>query len=248
MSRHRATVGQAPRADRGDQESPPAILSAHPRGDGSLDGDDGLVLVFSVEVDPAGLEADRFSVVLADGRRVTPDRATLAPANESDENRTVLLSGDFGHPKRNPANHVMIVRLLHAEDGRVLQGLARDVSPLSTPGTIVRAELVDVGERTCEGARQAVRTYWTDVLRGVESDDLGHVHVVLEGGAKASPTRFDDHPVDLAEAAADNVLDLCLDSDEPARAVHVDAGAFTDLAGRPSREVNIRVTQPSNTR
>jgi hypothetical protein len=240
----------APHADSVARLPRPSLLSAHfgLREDQTLDGDDGLLLVFSVEIDPTGLSADRFSVVLADGRHVTPDRATLAPANESDENRTVLLVGSFGHPEKNPAKHVMIIRLLHAEDGRVLQGLASDISPLSAPGAIVRAEHVRTGKRTCEGAQQAVRTYWTDLLRGVEDEDLGHVHVVLEGGTKATPTRFDDHPVDLAEGGADNVLDLCLDMSAPARAVHVDAGTFTDAAGRPSREVNIQVAQPSNPR
>lgn len=228
----------------------PSILSAHVglREHESLDGDDGLVLVFSVELDPTGLEADRFSVVLADGRRVTPEGATLAPANESDENRTVLLIGDFGHLGKNPASHVMVVQLLHAEDGRVLQGLASEVSPFSTADAVVLAEPVPVGERTCQGARQAVRTYWTDLLRDVKSDDLARVRVLLEGGTKMSPTRFDDHPVDLAESRSDNVLDLCLATDEPARAVHVDAAAFTDAAGQPCREVNIRVTPPSNSR
>jgi hypothetical protein len=225
-------------------------LSAHVsfREDESPDGNDGLVVVFPVEIDPTSVEADRFSVVLADGRRVTPDRATLAPANEADENRTVLLIGDLGHPVRNPASHVMVVRLLHAEDGRVLRGLASDVSPLSEADAVVRAEPIPVGERTCQGARQVIRTYWTDLLGDVERDELTRVHVILEGGTKVSPTRFDDHPVDPAESGSDNVLDLCLDTDEPARTVHVDAAAFTDAAGRPTREVNIRVTRPSDSR
>jgi hypothetical protein len=243
-------IADARQAGSVGSASRPAILSAHfaLREDETLDGDDGLVLVFSAEIDPMGLRADRFSVVLADGRHMMPDRATLAPANESDENRTLLLVGGFGHPGKNPASHVMVIGLLHTEDGRVLQGLASDISPPSTPDAIVHAERVRPGERTCKGARQAVRTYWTDVLRGVRSDDLARVHVALEGGGKARPTRFGDHPVDLAEGGSDNVLDLCLDEDEPARAVHVDAGTFTDATGRPIREVNIQVSRPSNPR
>jgi hypothetical protein len=86
------------------------------------------------------------------------------------------------------------------------------------------------------------------MLRGVETDDLAHVHVVLEGGTRVRPSRFDDHPVDLAESGADNVLDLCLDTDEPALTIHVEAAAFMDVAGRPGKEVLVGVTRPTRAR
>ncbi len=76
----------------------PAILSAHLSrlDDPELGGLDGLMLVFNVELDAAALAPRAFVVSRAEGGLVWPSRALLSPASESDENRTVLLIGEFG--------------------------------------------------------------------------------------------------------------------------------------------------------
>lgn len=85
---------------RADAERQAPILSAHwaladapPFG-----GRDGIPLVFAEEVDPMTLDPAAFVVRRSDGSMVVPDLALLAPANEHDENRTVLLLGAFAEP------------------------------------------------------------------------------------------------------------------------------------------------------
>jgi hypothetical protein len=213
-----------------------------------LGGADGVVMVFSREVDPLGVAAGSFSVVLADGRPVTPERAYVGPATEGDENRSVVLVGGFGHPTRNPPNHVMVVGLLHAEDGTVLRGLDREIRPFAEPDRVVRAEPMTVTERRCPGARQVIRTYWTDELRGVTAADLSRIRVELAGGGSATPIAFDDHPVEDGAARADNVLDLCVNDPRRARMLRIDANTFVDRAGHPSAEVAIAVAPPAATK
>lgn len=60
---------------------------------------DGIPVSFSGAVLPATLSNEAFTVTLSDGTRVTPACVTLAPANEENELRTVVLMGKFGNPK-----------------------------------------------------------------------------------------------------------------------------------------------------
>jgi hypothetical protein len=57
---------------------------------------DGLVVVFSHKLDEGTLEPGDFVVTALDGTTTTPACATLPPAAESNEARTVLLVGQFG--------------------------------------------------------------------------------------------------------------------------------------------------------
>lgn len=222
------------------------ILSAHvamrdaPTGGGG----DLLPVVFSVEVDPMGVTPERFSVVRRDGRRVAPRVATLAPASEWDENRTVLLVGDFtGGTPESPEDptHVHVIGRLYAEDGRSLRGLGAEIQGADVPGTVVVAERVAVGPRRCEGATRAVRLYWSDGLRDVGGNDLQRIVVGLGIGDEVHPVGFDDHGVDRDDTGEDNVLDLCLDVPGIPVRVRIEAGVFSDPAGRPSGPVDVQV-------
>ncbi len=188
---------------------------------------DGIAVVFSVEVDAASLRPSAFLVVLADGSRVFPTEAILAPASEGDENRTVLLVGDFGDPRRRPPADVLVIRPLHAESGQSLQGLLSPVTGYDEGGKIVVAQRV---ETPCEGGGQRIRTYWTDGLRGVQAEDLAAITVELADGGTARPRAFDDHRLQ-AQDSEDNVLDLCVMGSSPAIRVSVAAGVFTDPPG-----------------
>ncbi len=207
----------------------PALLSAHFALDDapSLGDLDGIAVVFSVEVDPASLQPSAFMVVLADGTRAFPTEAVLAPASEADENRTVLLIGDFGDPRRRPPADVLVIRTLHAETGQSLRGLLGPVSGYDEGGTIVTAEQ---RKAPCDAGAQRIRTYWTDALRGVEAADLQAVTVELSGGRTAHPTAFEDHEFER-EDREDNVLDLCVPAAERVMSVWVDAGVFSDAPG-----------------
>ena len=56
---------------------------------------DGMPITFSVRIDPDTLDPEDFRVVTATGDSVIPTCATLRPATESLEQRTVLLAGEF---------------------------------------------------------------------------------------------------------------------------------------------------------
>ena len=60
-------------------------------------GEDGMPVVFSVQIDSNSVMADAFQVETASGDMVTPICATLAPALEMQEQRTVLLRWPFRH-------------------------------------------------------------------------------------------------------------------------------------------------------
>jgi hypothetical protein len=65
-------------------------------------GLDGVPVTFSRQLDDTSLQLEDFVVRTDDGRPVTPDCATLRPANEALELRTILLVGSFGTPAAQP--------------------------------------------------------------------------------------------------------------------------------------------------
>ncbi len=68
-------------------------------------GADGMPIVFSQELDSSSIDASDFEVTTADGSVYFPADATLKPANEAFELRTVLLIGEYGdYPENQPAS------------------------------------------------------------------------------------------------------------------------------------------------
>ena len=59
-------------------------------------GDDGMPVVFSTQLNVDSVDPESFLVTRSDGEVVVPNCATLHPADEPLELRTVLLTGDFG--------------------------------------------------------------------------------------------------------------------------------------------------------
>jgi hypothetical protein len=216
----------------------PAILSAHLTriDDPELGGRDGLVVVFDAEVDASALQARAFVVMQADREPAAPEQATLAPASEDDENRTVLLVGELAAAGAEPT-HVAVVGPLWAEDGRTMKGLGAPVEPFAAGPRVVMVEVLSAGPGRCEGAAQVLRTYWSDELRGVESEDLLRMRVAKTDGDPTRPVRFDDHADAHAEAGQDNVLDLCM-NDAAAQRVSIQAGVFRGPAGHASAAVD----------
>lgn len=233
----------APRSAR--SPGAPRILSAHLAVvETEALGGDGIPVVFSDHVDAASLHPEAFLVAFGDGGRVSPSDATLAPASENDENRTVLLVGDFGDPQERPPTDVVVVGNLFTEGGEGLQGLTAEVSAFETGGHVVFAESMapstDGIAPVCPGAEQVIRTYWIDGLREVQAVDLEGIEVTLEGGGTVAPVGFDDHDLDDQERE-DNVLDLCLQEAPKARRVKIAAGLFRDPAGHRSAAVDVEV-------
>lgn len=246
-SREARPPSSAPGPITAEPTTEPTILSAHLArvDDPELGGKDGLLLVLDVELDASSLHPHAFVVSRATLGPTWPEQAILAPASENDENRTVLLIGELGSagPGHEPT-HVAIAGPLWSEDGRSLQGLGASVTPFAAPPYVVAAQVLPPAPERCEGVAQALRTYWTDELRGVETDDLSRIEVRLHSGTLVAPVRFDDHQADHDEAGQDNVLDICVDDPAPIHSLSIQGGAFRDVAGHRSASIELQTSEP----
>ena len=221
----------------------PAILSAHFAINDAppLDGADALPVVFSVELDAATVVPEYFFIGREDGRRARPDMAILAPANEADENRTVLLIGDFGAPDETPATTVAVSGPVYSEAGGSLRGLASPVLAFDTPPTVVFAERLAPQQGRCAGAGSVVRTYWTEGLRALDPDSTSKVTIELDDGSSRPAVAFDDQGAPGLDGGDDNVLDICLgDKARPVR-LQIAAAILTDPAGHTNIAIDVDI-------
>ncbi|HET6585440.1 MAG TPA: hypothetical protein VFG69_18405 [Nannocystaceae bacterium] len=230
-----------PRSQAGVTPEVAIVAARFSRDDARLPAPaDAIVVVFDRDVDAVSLVPYAFLVVEADGTRVLALEAVLAPASESDENRSVTLWGDFGDPESNPPTDVIVVGTIYAEDGTSMAGAAAKIEPWDAGTRAVVAETITPGPLRCPDARQVLRTYWSDQIRGVEPADLARVEIALGQGPARAPVGFDDHLGD-GDASDDNVLDLCVDVDAPIVELRIAAGTFVDAAGHPSAAVQLPV-------
>ena len=93
-------------------------------------GKDGMPVVFSHEVDPGTLQAGDFRVTAASGRVGELTCVTLAPANDLEELRTVLLGGEYGSTDDQPAKVGIIGNLLSKDQEVNFRGKSIRVIPL----------------------------------------------------------------------------------------------------------------------
>ncbi|MDF1521929.1 MAG: hypothetical protein P1P87_03810 [Trueperaceae bacterium] len=207
-------------------------------------GEDGMPVTFSVQHDAATVTPDAFAVETATGELVTPLCATLRPATEPLERRTVLLAGPFGTPDAPPRAVVVGGGLADAA-GRSLVGFRSDaITPLEAGPSLVLAERFDpdtvglTGE-CLTGTQQVVQLVWEGGVTGPQDAALGEpqrlgVRVALEDGAVVAP-------VTLADDDPDNFVLACLGTAVPARSVAVDAGLFFDPGDDPNPATRVEV-------
>jgi hypothetical protein len=179
-------------------------------------------------------------VVLGDGSRVRALEAVLAPASEDDENRTITLWGDFGDALHRPPTDVVIIAPVWDERGGSLLGAAIKLDAFGEGPRVIAAQALAPAASCCPGAAQAVRLYWSDEVHGIEPGDLARIELVLADGSAKPPVGFDDDTG--SDAAADNVLDLCIAELAEVRELRVEAAAFTDPSGHPSPAVHVAVS------
>ena len=211
--------------------------------------EDRILLVFGQELDPLTVDARGFGVIRADGRRVRPRRAFLAPADEGDENRSLTLLGNFGSEGAPPVA-VHVIAGLYAETGEELRGLDAQIRPLAEPDLPLLVERVAPSSSRCPEAQQVIRSYWTDTLSAVGEGDLQQVELRLADGRTLAPVDFDDQARREGEAedglgpgrGDDNVLDLCVDATEAVVHVRFAAGIFSDAGGRPTAAADLTLS------
>ncbi len=251
-----ACVSPGQYTNRGDYESgssgpePAAdkpLLSAHMIDYGRSGGpDDVMILVFADEVDPLGVVPEAFGVVRFDGQRVRPVEVRLGPADEGDENRSLMLIGEFGEPLAEPIA-VHVLGNVFSEAGETFVGANLAIAALASADRLLAVQRLEPGEDRCPAAQQVLRTYWSDGLAGVGPSDLPTIELMLADGTARTPVDFDDQASREAEAEAeaefgpadDNVLDLCVDVAVPVVRLRIAAGQFTDTQGHATAAAEV---------
>jgi len=194
-------------------------------------GDDGMPVVFSTQLQVDSVVPESFLVIRSDGESVVPNCATLHPADEPLEQRTVLLTGDFGTFGETPLR-VEVTGSLLTFDGESLLGLStEDITPLEDGPRVVLAERFapdtnGLAGECPNGTAQVVQLTWEGGVTGPANAALGEdqrlgTWVLLEDGATVNPLALvDDDP--------DNHVLACLAEDSRAQWVVVHAGLFHD--------------------
>ena len=194
-------------------------------------GDDGMPVVFSTQLQVDSVVPESFVVIRSDGESVVPNCATLDPANEPLEQRTVLLTGDFGTFGETPLR-VEVTGHLLTSDGESLLGVStEDITPLEDGPQVVLAERFapdtnGLAGECPDGTVQVVQLTWEGGVTGPDNAALGEdqrlgTRVLLEDGSVVNPLA-------LVDDAPDNHVLACLAEDSPAQWVVVGAGLFHD--------------------
>lgn len=192
---------------------------------------DGMPVTFSIQLNSATVSPTAFAVETSSGEIVTPVCATLRPAFESLEQRTVLLIGPFSPGESLPLS-IEIVEQLEDVDGNSLVGLRIEkVTPLASGPSLVLAERFAANISGLEGecpeeTAQAVQLTWEGGVTGPQGADLAEaqrtaVSVLLDNGDSV-------HPLILADDDPDNNVIACIAETSPAVSVSVVAGFFHD--------------------
>ena len=207
-------------------------------------GQDGMPVTFSVQLNSASVSATAFSVKTSSGETVTPLCATLRPAIETLEKRTVLLIGSFSVDKSLPRS-VEIVEQLEDVDGNSLVGLKIEkVTPLASGPSLVLAERFAPDTLGLEGecptdTAQAVQLTWEGGVTGPAGAALDEaqrtaISVLLDNGNTV-------HPLFLADDDPDNHVLVCLDIATAAVSVAAAAGLFHDPGDDSNPDTRIDV-------
>jgi hypothetical protein len=210
-------------------------------------GKDGMPVVLSHTIEPETLQPEDFQIVTRSGDVRTPKCATLRPAQDPGELRTVLLIGEFGDAPDDPPVSVRVVGDLVSDSTPLVnfRGSYTDVTPLDAGPSIVLAESVPESEwarktrgTACPaGIKQVVRVTWNGGVRLPNGDEPGDAERRLyRVMVKRGDGSIDEiNPLALAELEdGDNNHFLCLDTSDPAVAVSFPAGHLVD----PNRDLN----------
>ncbi|CAD0186138.1 hypothetical protein RUESEDTHA_03043 [Ruegeria sp. THAF57] len=213
------------------------------------EGNTGMPVIFSTEIDISTMQAGDFRVTTQSGAIGTMHCASVLPATDPGELRTVLLIGQLGPADSDPPVRVDIIGHLHSIDGTIdFRGASAPVIPLEDGPSITLAEVVDdwtqvgtLGPRRVRGSLcptkgivQAVRVTWEGGVTledgtepGEAERDLYTITVTAADG-----TRRDINPAALANLGdGDNNHVLCMDTSDMPVSVSFPASVLTDPNG-----------------
>ena len=211
-------------------------------------GDDGMPVVLSHRVSSDSVRPEQFQITTRSGQLKTPECASLRPAADPGERRTVLLIGEFGNADTDPPEVVTIVEDLLSDTAAPVNfnGQSVEVTPLNEGPSMVLAESLSQDDWTVDrrgtqcpndGVKQIIRVTWNGGVRLANGDEPGdtetHLYsVTMEPERGAS---YITHPIAIAELGDnDNHHFLCMDTDDKASEVNFPSGHFID----PNRDLN----------
>ena len=211
-------------------------------------GDDGMPVVLSHRISSDSLRPEQFQITTRSGQLKTPECASLRPAGDPGERRTVLLIGEFGNADTDPPEVVTIVEDLLSDTAAPVNfnGQSVEVTPLNEGPSMVLAESLSRDDWTVDrrgtqcpndGVKQIIRVTWNGGVRLANGDEPGdtetHLYsVTMEPERGAS---YITHPIAIAELGDnDNHHFLCMDTDDKASEVNFPSGHFID----PNRDLN----------
>ena len=212
-------------------------------------GKDGMPVVLSHTVDAETLQPEDFQIVTRAGTERTPICATLRPASDTGELRTVLLIGEFGDAANDPPVKVLVVDDLFSDGvtgGSVnFRGTQAHVTPLDAGPSLVLAEVVPEGGRSTgdrgsacpESTQQVVRATWAGGVRRPDGDEAGDAERALYRVTVERPdgSRHEIVPAALADLGDRDYNHLLgLETSAPAVLVRFPAGHLVD----PNQDLN----------
>ena len=213
---------------------------------------DGLPVVFRQEIKPSSIDAADFELMTLSGKRLQPNCATLRPAAEENENRTILLVGELGS-KDDPPVLLTIRDDLETEEGINLKGNSfNKIAPLSAGPTVVLVESLSDDEMEFSSepggvncpigmTKQQLRVTWNGGITQAVSD--GDIRFPHGGGDELGPKQYSQINVTLATDSGlitvnpfyigdrndgDNNIDLCLNQVGSFVSLRMNANTVTD--------------------
>jgi len=205
---------------------------------------DGMPVIFSVQIDGTTISPEAFAVELSTGERVTPLCATLRPALEPLEQRTILLIGEFSPGDSLPAGVEIVSELNDSDDNSLLGLSSNQVTSLESGPSLVLAELFapdtpGLAGKCPEQSSQAIQLVWQGGVTGPQGADLLEpqrlaVSIELSNGIYVHPdTLVDDDP--------DNHVIACISASSEPISVIVEAGFFHDPGddANPATEIDV---------
>jgi ketosteroid isomerase-like protein len=190
-------------------------------------GKDGMPLVFSHELEPRTIDGADFEVTTKQGKVFQVEAASLLPANEEFELRTVLLIGEYGSYPDNQPVSVKVTGDLMSRTGFNYKGQTIDVIPLEEGPILSYAEYFKIDQdypyvekgRGCDcpkgKTKVVVKAVWSGGVRATNGDELGEKELKeFKLTMVANSDTITITPFQLADLSDnDNNIDLCISDD-----------------------------------
>jgi hypothetical protein len=224
-------------------------------------GMDGMPVNFLYPIDATTLSASDFEVIDSLGVIHIPLCAILAPANESGENRTVLLIGDFGTAVTNPPKLVRVVGDVFTINSLAgestcseimnLNGLSTtNVVPLPEGPSLFFAQRIDGNLNECNSGTQTIQVAWnggiTPFISGDTESDLFQYYI---GYSDSSGVLIPHAPISIADVNDnDNFHQLCFSTSDEIVKISMMASTVEDPNQDPNlySEIDVSYCTPLN--